>query len=271
MLGEYAPDLSSSHTTLTMVTSPNLHFILFLNHDGVGFAHTHHDTSASAQESWHNFITPSQMMDTLGLETETWDPALVDLIRQIPKDTRVVDWKLSWRDPNPAWASPGGRIIQVGDAAHSFLPTSGNGATQALEDAFSIAECLRLGGKDLAAWSTKVHQRLRYERVTMIQKTGFVNRELVHRAWVELRDGGEEGIERGQNEYYKQGQWMWGHKSEEYAAQNYWDALDSLRGGKPFNNTNLAEGMKFEPWTIEGVLAEEKAKADAVLGKSAGQ
>ena len=37
-------------------------------------------------------------------------------------------------------------MVQVGDSAHSFIPTSGNGATQALEDAITLATCLELGG-----------------------------------------------------------------------------------------------------------------------------
>lgn len=93
---------------------------------------------------------------------------------------RLVHWKLRWRDLNKEWTSPGGRIIQVGDSAHSFLPASGNGATQALEDATSLATCLQLGGRSNAAIATKIHNRLRYERISCAQKMSFVNTQQHH-------------------------------------------------------------------------------------------
>lgn len=88
-----------------------------------------------------------------------WDPAVIDFLRQTPGD--VIDWNLRWRDPIEKWTSDQGRLVRLGDAAHPFLPTAGNGAGQALEDAISLAECLRLAGKANARWATKVHNKLR--------------------------------------------------------------------------------------------------------------
>ena len=73
-----------------------------------------------------------------------------------------MDFKLMWRDPRDKWASPKGRVIQIGDAAHAFLPTSASGATMALEDSFSLATCLQLSGKSNAPLAVKVHNHLRY-------------------------------------------------------------------------------------------------------------
>ncbi|KAM0228990.1 hypothetical protein ACHAP5_011799, partial [Fusarium lateritium] len=67
----------------------------------------------------------------------------------------AVDYKLLWRDPYPTWASPHSRIVQIGDAAHAFLPTSASGATMAMEDAFSLAASLQLGGKGNLALAVK--------------------------------------------------------------------------------------------------------------------
>jgi hypothetical protein len=45
-------------------------------------------------------------------------------------ESKLIDWKLVYRDPLPNWVSgygsaPGhGRICLLGDAAHPFLPTS---------------------------------------------------------------------------------------------------------------------------------------------------
>jgi hypothetical protein len=86
---------------------------------------------------------------------------LLALIGQTPPDC-IVDWKLAWRDPSPRWTSPGGIVVQLGDAAHAFLPSSANGGTQACEDGSSLAVCLELAGKKNVALATRVYYALRY-------------------------------------------------------------------------------------------------------------
>ena len=61
----------------------------------------------------------------------------------VEKTPSLVDWKLVYRDPRPRWVSDKGRITLLGDAAHPFLPTSVQGATQAMEDGVVIAVCLK--------------------------------------------------------------------------------------------------------------------------------
>lgn len=73
----------------------------------------------------------------------------------------MVDWKLRWRDGTPQWTSDRGRLVRLGDAAHAFFPTAGNGAVQALEDSVSLGECLRIAGKKGIRQATKVHNKLR--------------------------------------------------------------------------------------------------------------
>ncbi|KAF1978935.1 hypothetical protein BU23DRAFT_563805 [Bimuria novae-zelandiae CBS 107.79] len=75
-----------------------------------------------------------------------WAPILKKLIALTPLDT-IVNFELFWRNPQPKWNSPDARVVQIGDCAHSFLPSSENGATQAIEDAVSLASCLELGVK----------------------------------------------------------------------------------------------------------------------------
>jgi 2-polyprenyl-6-methoxyphenol hydroxylase-like FAD-dependent oxidoreductase len=89
-----------------------------------------------------------------------WPEIANRVIRLTPKEL-LHDFKLLWREPQPSWVSPSGRIVQIGDAAHSFLPSSGNGATQGIEDATSLAACLSMGGKDGVWMATKVHNKLR--------------------------------------------------------------------------------------------------------------
>lgn len=86
---------------------------------------------------------------------------MTELINATPNHT-VLEWKLVWRNPQQQWASPSGRIVQIGDAAHPFLPTSASGGTMAMEDAYSLAACLQIAGKNDVSLATKVHNHLRY-------------------------------------------------------------------------------------------------------------
>lgn len=56
-------------------------------------------------------------------------------------------------------------MVQIGDAAHPFLPTSASGGTMAMEDAYSLASCLHLARKEHVSLATKVHNHLRYVTV----------------------------------------------------------------------------------------------------------
>lgn len=89
-----------------------------------------------------------------------WVPWVHEMIKAAP-DEGTVDYKLMWRNPREKWCSPGGRVIQIGDAAHTFLPTSASGATMAMEDGYSLATCLQLGGKSNAPLAVRVHNKLR--------------------------------------------------------------------------------------------------------------
>lgn len=96
-----------------------------------------------------------------GLDEGTnWDESFLGVISQTPPQS-VVDYKILWRNPNSKWVSDGGLILQIGDSAHSFLPTSANGATQAMEDGISIAACLKLAGRNNVALATRIHTKLR--------------------------------------------------------------------------------------------------------------
>jgi 2-polyprenyl-6-methoxyphenol hydroxylase-like FAD-dependent oxidoreductase len=98
--------------------------------------------------------------DTALQYIDGWEPFLTEILKATPGH-RCTDWKLLWRNPQPKWTSPNARVIQLGDAAHSFLPTSGSGAAMAMEDAYSLATCLQLGGKPNAPFAVRVHNHLR--------------------------------------------------------------------------------------------------------------
>lgn len=120
-----------------------------------------------AEETWTTRKDSSlalQCLQETGLE---WDERIPAIMKRTPPGT-IVDYKITWRDPNPTWTSPGGRVIKIGDAAHAFIPNSTNGATQAMEDGISLAACLKLSGKNNITLATRVHTKLRYKQLSPI-------------------------------------------------------------------------------------------------------
>ncbi|KAI1493910.1 monooxygenase [Biscogniauxia mediterranea] len=234
-------------------TGDNIHCILAITERNITLAVTvleEHVDRGNVKESWRSTASSDDVLKAVG-NTEGWDPILLEAIRNTP-DQSIIRWKLCMRDPQPKWVSDNGRLLQVGDAAHSFLPTSGNGACTAMEDALSLPECLRLGGgKEGASMALKVHQFLRYRRTTLIQRTGFENRRLLHMKTDSKEINWEEGI-------FRTGKWHWGHNSEKYATENFEKARAHLESGAPFEHTNLPPGHKFEEWTLEGEMAKEQ-------------
>lgn len=91
---------------------------------------------------------------------EDWDPRVAAIIRHTPKE-QLIDHKLLWRDPLPRWVSARGRILLIGDAAHTFLPTSIQGVGQAIEDAATAAICLELAGKARVPLALRTSEKMR--------------------------------------------------------------------------------------------------------------
>ena len=186
------------------------------------------------------------------------------LVRTAPKGA-IVHSPLLWRDLRRIWTSPSGRVVQVGDSAHSFLPvsllfdeqsqqshtdsaqTSGNGATQAMEDAVTIAACLQLGGLQNAGLATKIYNLLRYERVACAQKMTFVNSQLKHETdW----DAIEQDPSSIRTRFPK---WIYAHSPEEYVYEKYGQAFAHLVSGASFRNTNFPKGHNFKSWSVDEV------------------
>ncbi|KAH9889647.1 FAD/NAD(P)-binding domain-containing protein [Xylariomycetidae sp. FL2044] len=143
-----------------------------------------------------------------------WDPMCARIVSKTPASA-LVDWKLVYRDPLPTWVSPAGRVLLLGDAAHPFLPTSAQGATQALEDAVVIAVCLRRGGKANVPASVRAHERIRYDRVRETQKTGESTRDMWHKTdWAKVKENPE------MIQFPRQ-DWIFGFDAERNAEETY--------------------------------------------------
>lgn len=196
-----------------------------------------------------------------------WAPIFKQLIALTPPQT-IINFELFWRNPQPKWASPHARVVMIGDAAHSFLPASGNGATQAIEDAISLASCLQLGGrgsKENIPRSVRAHVRLRFVRNACAQKLGFSNAELLQDTdWGEVRLDPR----RAQPKLPK---WVFSHDPENYAYENYEKVVESMRKGVPFDEDdsippNYPPGYKYEEWNIEQIMEDIRNGKPVDLG-----
>ncbi|KAM7192152.1 hypothetical protein V8F20_008987 [Naviculisporaceae sp. PSN 640] len=163
----------------------DIHFLAAGLHDGktMSWVCTHKD-DGDIKESWQ---FPGEKQEVVKL-LEGWDPVVMELVKATPPD-RLFDYKLVFRDPLPRFVSEGvdgkgGRTALIGDAAHPFLPTSIQGASQAMEDGVVLAACLDViqGDRRRVKEALKVWERIRYKRVHEVQKTGVATREQWHKA-----------------------------------------------------------------------------------------
>ncbi|OAP54545.1 hypothetical protein AYL99_10993 [Fonsecaea erecta] len=110
-----------------------------------------------------------------------WCPQVKALIERAKPGT-VTKWKLMDLPPLQRWHR--GKLVLIGDACHPMLPMQAQGASQAIEDAAALAQCLRhLPLTDVGT----VFQQLRYSRATQIQKYARTQRDKNH-----LLDGPEQ-------------------------------------------------------------------------------
>ena len=110
----------------------------------------------TAEESWS---FPGRKEDLLKV-VDGWDDKLRSIFESIPPE-KLIDWKLLWRDPASSWVSEHGRIALVGDSAHPHLPSSGQGAAQAIEDGATIGAVIDRAGKGDIAVGLRVYEKLR--------------------------------------------------------------------------------------------------------------
>lgn len=162
---------------------------------------------------------------------------MVQKILDITPDP-LIDWKLVYREPLPTWISPKRRIALIGDAAHPFLPTSIQGASQAMEDGATIAVCLSRCGKAHIQEGIAAFEALRYERVRAAQKTGETTRDTWHKADFDAAKKNPDSMK------LKREEWLLSFDAEEYAEKNYAATvalLNDTSAGREFNVPNMTQ------------------------------
>ncbi|KAK7700186.1 hypothetical protein SLS57_012184 [Botryosphaeria dothidea] len=162
---------------------PDVHFLFSTIKGGKDccWVLTHKD-EADIEESWS---FPGKLEDVFEV-LKGWDPMCKAIVEKTPS---LVDWKLVYRDPLPTWTSARGRLALLGDSAHPFLPTSAQGATQAMEDGVTIGVALRRAGKENVPLGVRAYQEIRYDRVKKVQKTGETTRDMWHKTdWEKVKE-----------------------------------------------------------------------------------
>jgi len=192
---------------------PDVHFICssLMNCTKFNWVCTHKD-EAGIEESWS---LPGKVEDAMKV-VDGWDEVVQEIVKSTPAD-RLVDWKLVYRDAYPNWSSKKGHICLVGDAAHPFIPTSQQGASQALEDAVTLALCLKKAkeqGHSMKV-ATQTYQDLRYDRVKAAQKLGVDNREMWHKTDLHAPDFDPESIR------LRHDAWLMDHDAAKHTHENY--------------------------------------------------
>ncbi|KAK6822017.1 hypothetical protein PG987_014842 [Apiospora arundinis] len=257
-ISERTKILEDGHPHFQLFHGLGLHLTMMRTEDTVTWG-MHHKDTGTASESWYANVDPATVMDFIST-IPSFPPFAKRLIEATPKDS-LVDWKIMWRNPQPLIASPLGRVVQIGDAAHTLLPSSMNGANQALEDAIYLATCLELGGKENVRWATKVHNKLRFERVSCCQKLGFVNLAKRNNQNAKTAD-----TKKSKDLKPEQGRWLWKHDPEKYVHENFGKALDHLQKGNPFQNTNIPPGYVHEEWSVDELMARVEKNEPLNLG-----
>jgi salicylate hydroxylase len=113
------------------------------------------------KESWSAPGDP----DVLRAEFAGWDPRIGSLLSQVEATFR---WALYDREPLPTWTRR--RLTLLGDAAHPMLPHLGQGANQSIEDGMALATILAHATRETAPAALLAYERLRRERVALVQR-----------------------------------------------------------------------------------------------------
>ena len=151
-------------------------------------------------ESW----TADGAISDLSAEFEGWDERVQQLIASAGSTKR---WALYDRNPLERWTV--GRISLLGDAAHAMLPFFGQGAAQAIEDAFVLAACLQRADPASAPRALQRYEQIRRPRASQVQVMSRGREVRNH-----LPDGPEQqqrDAEFANGDPLRQSAWLYGH------------------------------------------------------------
>lgn len=98
-------------------------------------------------------------------EEYSWDDRILDLVRNIEGDMNF--WALLDLPRLASWSR--GRVMLLGDAAHAPLPHQGQGAGQAIEDAYALGWLLAEVGLENYRLAFEAYENFRKRRTRKVQ------------------------------------------------------------------------------------------------------
>lgn len=137
---------------------------------------THKDDEDIA-ESWSEHAKKEDVLKAL---VKSKFPDIWRAFVEATPENNLIDYKLVWRDPLTTWLSPTMKCAVMGDAAHCHLPTSAQGACQAVEDAVTAAMCLQKSQGDVKL-ALQVFERIRFNRSHIIHQASISTRDIYHK------------------------------------------------------------------------------------------
>ncbi|KAJ5766293.1 uncharacterized protein N7511_003909 [Penicillium nucicola] len=206
-----------------------------------------HKSFHDVSEPWLQVSDASKALKYI----EHW-PAKAQLSAIIEKSPhgKCFDHLVLAADPLPRWVSEKGRMVLIGDAAHPFLPTTGQGANQAIEDGAVVAICLALAGKQRIPLGLRVMEKLRYQRVSLIQDGGLKMLQSLHKADWEA-DNKEEVPTM-----ITRPTWIFSHDCQQSAYDEFEKAASAVITGTEYHPTNIPADGLFR--IIDETMAKEK-------------
>ncbi|MFD0963090.1 FAD-dependent monooxygenase [Pseudofulvibacter geojedonensis] len=126
-----------------------------------------------ALTTFNNSIDEHQK-DQLKEKFNKFHPIVGELIGLTPVDQIHTD-EVSDLKPISSWAT--GNVCLLGDAAHAMTPNLGQGACQAIEDAYVLSECLE---KYPLQEAFKKYQKLRIAKAQSLVKTSWHIGKMAH-------------------------------------------------------------------------------------------
>jgi len=151
---------------MQMWVGESKHFLAFPVRAGqllnyVGFV----PSGTAVRESWSAPGDPA----ALAAHFAGWDPVIGQVIAAISgPGGSGFQWGMYDREPLPRWSS--GRLTLLGDAAHPMLPHLGQGASQALEDAVTLATLLEASTSSAdVPRALAAYEGLRRDRTARVQ------------------------------------------------------------------------------------------------------
>ncbi|GCE28897.1 FAD-dependent oxidoreductase [Dictyobacter alpinus] len=159
--------LDSEPETMHFIAGKKAFFGYLIGDNGYTYWFTNHPRSTEPARGEFDTIDPHQQKQTL-LDLYQDDQPL---IRQtIQNAESIFPYFLSYALPEQPASWHQGPIVLLGDAVHAVAPSSGQGASQALEDSGILAKCLRDIPQLEQAFSTYEH--LRRARTRKIYQAG---------------------------------------------------------------------------------------------------